>query len=999
MSDDLEARIERFRRKLERETDPDERTDIEEAIKALAQKLAAQHAQISLAGVQTGAVSVGDVAGRDQIGQQTNQSISDEANVGAAVAGDVGRDLTLFTGETHGNYIAEVIHLYQQAPAAPQADYGAALRRYLTHLYVTHSTLDLRGIDQRQMDMPLSEIYVSLTVRLINSSEGVRHETLRTRMEKIRLAGEDPESREHAVEWTTILRQMRLVVIGLPGSGKTTLLQYTAVRLCEVLARDDSARLADLGLGDTASQHPPVPLLLPLRELGAFLGESRVRELAGANPKLLLDCLANYYQGFDLDLPEDFFRRLGETRRAIFLLDGLDEVPQTDDRVRVSAIVHSLVNRYPACRYVITSRPKAYEGDARLLGQGFRECTVDDLSAEQQQRFIANWSRSLYRLLGHQGAEAGRRATRFSDDLWRALKANDRVRDLATNPLLLTIIAIIYYDSHSLPENRAELYESCVTVLLKGGRGKVDQAAKQRENYSGRPSLNMSLRQKRELLAFVAYRMHQRGADTRESTRREIGRDDLVVIVADSPALPAGCPPLEAAEAFVDELPVHVGLLDEIRPRVFRFSHLSFQEFLAARYVAEGERWAELLDHAQEPWWREVILLCAGHLSQERCWRFLAQLITRGTTPLERAANLALAADAILELEKFKGQGPLNAQISAEARRILEVPLADAPAAARVAAGNALAVVGDPRPGVCTLPPPMVQIAGGSVMIGSSKAEADAAGRAYEAYYLKRGEKEQAKSARDWPKDEVNDRAVDVAAFAVARYPVTNAQFKLFMDGGGYNPDAAWWSDAARVWLARDDATTKGLDDWQRRTFKDKPKFWADPRFGIARPNHPVVGVNWYEATAFCRWLTQYLNDRYVYRLPGEAEWEYAARGSERRMYPWGGAAPDGEHANYYEVCDGTTAVGCFPAGATPGTGLLDMAGNVLEWTRSAYQSYPYDPTDGREDGAEPAQKRFTLRGGSWNLQPLYLRAASRYDGSPDSHDQDVGFRLARHRA
>jgi len=994
VSDDLEARLTRLRRKLVKETDPEERADLAASITAIE----AQRAQISLAGAQTGDVSVGGVAGRDQIGQQTNQQIGGESNVGAAVAGNVERNL--FTGEAQGNYIAEVINLYQQAPAAPQADYGAALRRYLKHLYVTHGTLDLRGIDQRQMDMPLSEVYVSLTVREVALSDGVLRGGLRAFMEKVRqVVGketEEPAGREQAVEWTTILRQPRLAVIGLPGSGKTTLLQYTAVRLCEVLARDDSARLADLGLGEDASQHPPVPLLLPLRELGAFLGESRVRELAGANSKLLLDCLANYYNGFDLDLPEDFFRRLCEAGRAILLLDGLDEVPQTDDRVLVSAIVRSLVNRYPACRYVLTSRPKAYEGDARL-GQGFRECTVDDLSPEKQQRFIANWSRSLHRLLGHQGDDGARPAARFSAELWGALEHNDRVRDLATNPLLLTIIAIIYYDSRSLPENRAELYEACVTVLLKGGRGKVDKAAKQRETYSGRPSLSMSLRQKRELLAFVAYRMHQRGADTRESTGREIGRDDLVVIVADSPALPAGCPPREAAEAFVDELPVHVGLLDEIRPRVFRFSHLSFQEFLAARYASDAELWDEVLAHSQESWWREVILLCAGHLNQEPCWRFLRLLITRGATSLERAANLALAADAILELEKFKGQGPLNAQISADARRILESPLADAPAAARVAAGNALAVVGDPRPGVGTLPPPMVKIAGGRFVIGSSKAEADAAGRAYEAYYLKRGERDRAKSARDWPKDEINDRAVDIATFDLARYPVTNAQFQLFIAAEGYNPDTPWWDVAGRAWLARNDQATDGLQSWQQRTTKWQPSYWADPRFGIARPNHPVVGVNWYEATAFCVWLTRHLKDRYVYRLPSEAEWEYAARGSERRTYAWGAPEPDNERANYNGQYNGTSAVGCFPTGATPGTGLLDMAGNVLEWTRSVYQPYPYDPTDGREDGADSAQKRFILRGGAWANPPIYLRAAARYCSTPDYRDPYVGFRLARH--
>lgn len=975
MSDDLEARLTRLRRKLANESDPEERADLAAAIEALEQKITAQ---ISLAGAQAGDVSVGDVAGRAQVGQQ----IAGEATVGAAVAGNVER--SLFSGEITGSYIAEVINLYQQAPAAPQADYGAALRRYLKHLYVTHGTLDLRGIDQRQMDMPLSEVYVSLTVHAVDPAEGVLRGGVRRVIEKVRqLVGKEaeaPEGREQAVEWSTILRQPRLAVIGLPGSGKTTLLQYTAIRLCEVLARDDQTQLADLGLAEAAGDHPPVPLLLPLRELGAFLGESRDRELAGANSKLLLDCLANYYHGFDLDLPADFFRRLCEAGRAILLLDGLDEVPQTDDREFVSAIVRNVVNRYPSCRYVLTSRPKAYEGNARL-GQGFRECTVDDLSAQKQQRFIQNWSLSLHRLLGFTGEDATRPATRFSDELWAALEANERVRDLATNPLLLTIIAIIYYDSRSLPENRAELYEACVTVLLKGGRGKVDKAAKQREIYAGRASLSMSLRQKRELLAFVAYRMHQRGGDKRRGTSREIDRADLIEIVAQSPALPAGIPPIEAAEAFVDELPVHVGLLDEIRPAVFRFSHLSFQEFLAARYVAEGDLWADLLEHYQEPWWREVILLCAGHLSQERCWRFLEKLIERGQTPAEQAASLALAADAIRELEKFKGQGPLNARIAEAARAIVEAPLSAAPAAARVAAGNALAVVGDPRSGVCDLPPPMVKIAGGSFVIGYTPTE-----------------------IKQLPKDEQpyfsvskNEHTITLADAELARYPVTNAQFKQFMDAGGYEPTASWWSEAARAWLARDDEATEGLQSYQRRQYKDRPEFWVNTRFGSTRLNHPVVGVSWYEATAFCAWLTQHLKDSYIYRLPSEAEWEFAARGSERRTYPWGDPEPDTERANFNGQYNGTTAVGCFPSGATTGTGLRDMAGNVLEWTRSAYQPYPYDPDDGREDFSDPARKRFTLRGGAWGDRPIRLRAARRNLYTPDVHLHYVGFRLARH--
>jgi formylglycine-generating enzyme required for sulfatase activity len=112
-------------------------------------------------------------------------------------------------------------------------------------------------------------------------------------------------------------------------------------------------------------------------------------------------------------------------------------------------------------------------------------------------------------------------------------------------------------------------------------------------------------------------------------------------------------------------------------------------------------------------------------------------------------------------------------------------------------------------------------------------------------------------------------------------------------------------------------------------------------------------------------------------------------------MYPWPAGELDGERANYDNKYNSTSAVGCFPQGATR-EGVLDLAGNVWEWTRSEYRVYPYDPADGREDGSDPAQKRFTLRGGSWHTRPFLLRAASRSHYSPNFQYQYVGFRFAR---
>ena len=136
--------------------------------------------------------------------------------------------------------------------------------------------------------------------------------------------------------------------------------------------------------------------------------------------------------------------------------------------------------------------------------------------------------------------------------------------------------------------------------------------------------------------------------------------------------------------------------------------------------------------------------------------------------------------------------------------------------------------------------------------------------------------------------------------------------------------------------------------------------------------------------------------DGFEYLLPSELEWEYAARGTTRRTYAWGDEEPDGERANCNKIYNGTTAVGCFARGATP-EGVYDMTGNVWEWTRSEYRRYPYDPNDGREDGAEPARKSFTLRGGGWLSRSIHLRASYRDLNAPGNLLNNVGLRLARH--
>jgi formylglycine-generating enzyme required for sulfatase activity len=153
--------------------------------------------------------------------------------------------------------------------------------------------------------------------------------------------------------------------------------------------------------------------------------------------------------------------------------------------------------------------------------------------------------------------------------------------------------------------------------------------------------------------------------------------------------------------------------------------------------------------------------------------------------------------------------------------------------------------------------------------------------------------------------------------------------------------------------------------------------------------DHPIAYVSWYDAIAYARWLSEQTGQSW--RLPTEAEWEKAARGSDGRAYPWG-TIFDSTRCNTAESGQGkTTPVGRYPTGAST-YGVLDMAGNVWEWTTSLFKPFPYRVDDGRED-AESIENR-VVRGGAWNRDARLARSAYRGHIWPDRVQDNVGFRL-----
>ena len=183
----------------------------------------------------------------------------------------------------------------------------------------------------------------------------------------------------------------------------------------------------------------------------------------------------------------------------------------------------------------------------------------------------------------------------------------------------------------------------------------------------------------------------------------------------------------------------------------------------------------------------------------------------------------------------------------------------------------------------------------------------------------------------------------------------------------------------APFWMDKAPVTVGQFANYLKDTAATPPKFWGDADVG--GDDQPVVGVSWHEALAYANWAGK--------TLPTETEWEFAARGQENRRYPWGNYPPDRNRCNFDNNLGMPTFTMMHEEGATP-EGLLDMAGNVYEWTMDPYAPYQYFRRDPK--AAEKAPKR-TARGGSWESKAEELTSTYRRGFFPDTQLKTLGFR------
>ena len=868
-------------------------------------------------------------------------------------------------------------------------DDTAKLRIYRQWLLRAYGRLPMRGVDIKASDptseqkaVALSHVYVDL-----DTTNLVHH---------LLPAGSTEEEREPEPipVLQKVIENRRVVLLGDPGGGKTTFVNHLAYELARQ-GLQPKRDLAEILPDWPAPEADVLPVLVILRDFAQTIPEKPSKTAVVHD---LWSFITQQLKDQNLEFMVKLLQEKLETGQVMLLFDGLDEVGTVPQRLFVRDVVHAFCNRYPHCRCLITCRILAYqppsranEPDMRLHQETFPSFEIAKFDDAKINRFIAAW----YVELTEVGTVNEKEAPRLTQQLQASVQQPDLHR-LAVNPLLLTVMALVHTHRGRLPTARALLYEETVDMLLwrweqiKTGRQEDVPQLQQLLREAERQDMDL-----KRMLWQLAYEAHSQSyaqsvkAETANDKPADITDRELREAIALLKQDEYGQPDYNWTEKVIATIQQRAGLLVERLPGVFSFPHRTFQEYLAGAYLSTQASFAT--EAARKGWgrqfWREVILLAVGRLihvsgDTDKPLALVAELCPEIAEDDPEAWRLAwLAGDVLLEIDEMWIK---KSAFGRDLQRRVRLRLADLVGGGhltpreRAEAGKTLAQLGDPRPGV------------GIVQIGDRKLPD------IEFCYVPPGP---FLMGEDGERDEEQPQhEVDIPyGYWIAKYPVTTIQFRTFLQSTNYE--------------------IQGRFEQRER----------DPH------NFPARLVTWDDALRFCTWLTEILQQGgsdlpalpkgYQVTLPSEAEWEKAARGGilltkekspiarlgdaaakfvqtleasaanprAERRYPWGNQF-ELDHANSRESQIGEVcAVGMFPNGRSPYS-LLDMSGNVWEWTRSLYQPYFYEADDGRED---LSSKEFrTLRGGGINSNEDRVRCGARLNVNPDFVDGSFGFRL-----
>ncbi|MDQ3005416.1 MAG: SUMF1/EgtB/PvdO family nonheme iron enzyme, partial [Chloroflexota bacterium] len=839
-----------------------------------------------------------------------------------------------------------------------QVDINDTTRAYLEQASKAYSRFKFRGLPRvraKGIEPPqLDQAYISVRVMPESKSENL------TKEERAKIVLAEPggiHKQTEPVQLSEATKESaRLAIIGVAGSGKSTLLQWAGLACARALLKktltDEQKEFVN-ALGGK----PLVPFLIPLRAYATYCEKNK----CSRSSKTLLAFMTEYFSDHhaSVDLAVDFFKSHLQ-KGCLLMVDGLDEV-DPEDRSPVRSAVEELLTEFdnPNLHCLLASRPSAIQVAEQM--QGFQRCEVQRLTSEQRDNLIDMWYKAVL-------ADDPREARRKSHDLSSRIEDSDqRVQELATTPLMITIFAMVHYSRDELPKQRAKLYEEAVEILLTEVPFKGEEA-RDLQNWGG-----MDWDVRRDRIARIAFELRERGKDS-------LLENDLVDLIWKR----FGNEEAEARRVtarFLRDMAERGGLLESVDEKYGFYTHATFQEFLAGRYLAEEypqeQLPAFLRAHIKNDLWDEALRLAVGYLAikgEEKANRFIMQIADSGVDEETNARALYVAGLALADVPEDRRLPETVNHLVPQMQNLLTADPPRAKVRARFNLGLALGSLGDPR--INPLEPDCVPVPAGAFRMGTNEVE-------------ERLLKEQ--NVNIYP-DEKPAHNVYISEFSIGKYPVTNLEFRAFYEANGYHNQDYWSKDGWNWRTGNWDADLSELSEDLQKTYKDwlarrpvelrdKPFFWDVAQWNAS--NLPVVGVSWFEAEAYCKWLSHVTGRQY--RLPMEAEWEKAARGKNNFLWSWGntwnGELCNNADEDTKEKLGRTSPVGMYPNGASS-YGVLDIIGNVWEWCNDWYDENEYK---GRADksvkdpqGPQAGRLR-VLRGGSFIDDHWFARGANRY--------------------
>ena len=759
-----------------------------------------------------------------------------------------------------------------------------------------HSTLSIDRLSKKGevIKVSLPELYIHL-----ETANPFHKPEKDSREEPVKGDKEGEPKEPAAIDIETLLSKVNCILLkGAAGMGKTTLIKHLTYALTH-------------GQGPISlSGCLPVPVFL--KDLWPIYQ----KRLRSKHDDITFETLLeNYIKKRQYPFKMELIKGYLSKNRVLFLLDGLDEVPD-HLRPHLVEMIAEFQFANKKNRFLITGRPHGITGKAlERYGQYLHD--IKPLDNDKINGFISAWFRSVM-------GQAVGLAELTAADMISDIKHNEHISIFTQNPLLLTAVCVLYQDGKRLPEQRADLYDRIVgNLLYKRFQDAADPDKVGRiEECLMRLAFIMQSRNLKNIEAYEAMDIAQEvfPPDEGESASQHKKR----------------------IEGLFNEIEPNCGLLNRLSQGEMEFSHLTFQEFLTAKYILDkGLNYKEFLE---QEWWDESILLYIGLISLNRkkdSNDIIKEILESGSQ--EKRRLYILASKALRDIQAYKRDGTVVTMARDGLRAIIE---SDVSVEERFEAGDILGSLGDPR----IKKDKMIKVEAGEFTRGSESEEA------YD---------------REKP-----ERTFYLDAYKIGRYPVTNEEYRRFVEDGGYENEDFW--------------TPEGWQ-WKEEKNISEPLYWHDRKWN--GPNFPVVGVSWYEASAYAKWLSKKIGKEY--RLPTEAEWEKAARGTDGRTYPWGNKFDKNKCNSIESGLLRTSPVGIFPQGKSP-YGCFDMAGNVREWCSDWYDEKYYEKSPAKNPEGPTTGEDRVLRGGFWIVDAGIVRAAYRLRFEPSYRWDDTGFRLSQ---